>query len=166
MTRFRRFVANGSAMAAASVLAWLGSAWSIGLNSVAIYARDASQSFSNIATDASWLAGPVVLGAFPAWFLARAAANRGLGPERGRLSRWIIAAWVIDACALAGLWMLLLWHAGASPDAPGVDLPVLILAMWCTAFTAYVPVLIALQARRREQHEPLTADTDERDTEN
>lgn len=150
-------------MAAIAAVTWLVSVLCIGANSLAAYGAPAGDRVGELISAATWLSAPVLLGAFPAWFLSRAALERGLGPQHGRLTRWIIAAWVINLLALMGLWLLLIWHAGAPPEAPGVDLPVLILAMWCTAITAYVPVLIALQARRREAEQLTTLDTSEHD---
>jgi hypothetical protein len=165
MANLRSHIASGSTMSVIAVFTWLGSAAAIGANSLAAYGAPAADSLGQIVAGATWLSAPVIIGAVPAWFLARAAEQRGLGPEHGRLTRWFGVAWVISILSLIGLWLLLLWHASASPEAPGVDLPVLIMTMWCTALTAYVPVLIALQARRREAEQRNTLDTAERDAE-
>ncbi len=162
MSHLRARVANGSLMGAVSVLAWLGSAWFIGMNSVDIYGGPAASQSGAIARGATWLSVPVLLGALPAWFLARAGIRRGLGPQHGRMTRWMIGAWIINGVALLGLWLLLWWHSSAPPESPDVDLPVLILGMWCTAFTAYVPAMIAVQARRREAVESHELDTAEK----
>ncbi len=151
-------------MLAIAVLTWAGSAAVIAANSLAAYGAPAADSVGRILAGATWLSAPVLIGALPAWYLARAARDRGLGPQHGRVTRWFGVAWVISILSLIGLWLLLLWHAKAPPEAPDVDLPVLIMAMWLTALTAYVPVLIALQARRREANQINTLDTAERDT--
>lgn len=163
MTTVRARVANGSLMAAVAALIFALSAWSIGLNSATIHGAPAGERWSAVLGSAWWLSAPILLGALPAWFLARAGLDRGLGPQHGRMTRWFIGAWVLNVLALSGVWLVLLWHARAGESAPAVDLPVLILGIWSTAFTAYVPALIALQARRREAEEAARLDTAERD---
>jgi len=163
MSDFRARVANGSWTGGACAIAFAISAWTIAQNGAAIHGAGAGTAASLVS--GFWLSAPVLLGAIPAWFLARAGVRRGLGPQHGRMTRWFIGAWVLNALALAGVWLVLIWHSRAGPETPAVDLPVLILGIWCTAFTAYVPALIAVQARRREAEQAAELDTAERDPE-
>jgi len=163
MSNFRARVANGSWTGAVCAIAFAISAWTIARNGAVIHGADAGVAASLLS--AFWLSLPVLLGAVPAWFLARAGVRRGLGPQHGRMTRWFVGAWVLNGLALAGAWLVLLWHSQASPESPTVDLAVLVLGIWCTAFTAYVPALIAVQARRRESEDAHRLDTSERDAE-
>lgn len=159
MVNVRALMARASVVAAVSVGAWLIAAWGIGGNSLSIYGAPAGRELSAIAIDATWLAAPVLLGAVPAWLFSYLAVERGLGPQHGRLTRWFVAAWFINLAALFGFCLLLMWHAGAPAEGPQVDLPVYIFGMWCTALTAYVPVLIGIRARRHDRESVSSLDT-------